>query len=123
MFSSRLSGKFWAGPTQHFGWKSSERGEVNPLDITVTRELILSRAVALEVRVEDGKLVVASIGQWPILDFDKDKPVVITAMSGDEFQVEGGDHTRIAFVRDAAGKVSGAILNPGPWQQSGVMIR
>jgi hypothetical protein len=27
-----------------------------------------------------------------------------------------GDHTRIAFIRDAAGKVNGAVLNPGPWE-------
>jgi hypothetical protein len=31
-------------------------------------------------------------------------------------------HTRIAFTRDAAGMVSGAILNPGRWEQKGRRI-
>ncbi len=39
-----------------------------------------------------------------------------------EFTVDDEDHTRIAFVRDAAGKVSGLILNPGPWEQKAAMI-
>jgi len=34
----------------------------------------------------------------------------LTAASSDEFYVDSGDHTRIAFVRDSTGKVSGAIL-------------
>ena len=36
-----------------------------------------------------------------------------------EFYVDGGDRTRIAFIRDPAGNVIGAILNPGPWEQRG----
>ena len=42
--------------------------------------------------------------------------------SADEFTVEDEDHTRIAFVRDTAGKVSGLILNPGPFEQKAAMI-
>jgi hypothetical protein len=34
----------------------------------------------------------------------------------------GAHHTRIAFVRDAQGKVSGFVLNPGPWEQNAAMI-
>lgn len=48
--------------------------------------------------------------------------VAAAAMSSTEFYVDNGDHTRIAFVRDSAGKVSGAVLNPGPRQQSGVRL-
>jgi hypothetical protein len=69
--------------------------------------------------MEAGKLVVEAIGTWPILDFEKGKPVELTPVSNDEFYVDGADHTRVAFVRDAAGKISGAILNPGPWEQRG----
>jgi len=31
-------------------------------------------------------------------------------------RVRGGEHTRIAFTRNPAGEVIGAVLNPGPWQ-------
>ena len=41
-------------------------------------------------------------------------PVIAT--SDTEFRYEGGDHTRLAFVRDAAGKVTGVVLNSGPWE-------
>jgi hypothetical protein len=40
----------------------------------------------------------------------------MTATSDTEFRHEGGDHTRLAFVRDQAGKVSGVVLDPGPWE-------
>jgi hypothetical protein len=46
----------------------------------------------------------------------------MAAVANDEFRVEGGDHTRIAFLRDAAGKVNGAVLNPGPWEQRGALV-
>jgi hypothetical protein len=39
-----------------------------------------------------------------------------------EFWVDGRYHTRIAFTRDASGKVTGAVLNPGRWAQSGTRI-
>jgi hypothetical protein len=35
-------------------------------------------------------------------------------MSRDEFFVNGGDHTRLAFLHDEAGKLTGLVLNPGP---------
>jgi len=40
-------------------------------------------------------------------------------MSRDEFFVDGGDHTRLAFLRDDTGKATGLVLNPGPWQITG----
>jgi hypothetical protein len=46
-----------------------------------------------------------------------------STVSKDEFQIESGDHTRIAFTRDAAGKVTGAVLNPGPWEQRGALVQ
>ena len=78
-----------------------------------------SRAVELRVHVDDGRLVVESIGAWPILEFEKGKPVTMLPRSDAEFYLDSGDHTRIAFIRDPAGKVTGAVLNPGPWEQQG----
>ena len=91
--------------------------------IAFTREAVPSHSVALQVRVADGKLVVEATGGWSILDFDKGRPTPVTVRSKDEFQVESGDHTRIAFTRDAAGKVNGGVLNPGPWEQRGALIQ
>jgi hypothetical protein len=81
------------------------------------------RSVQLQTGVADGKLVVKATGGWSILDFDKGQSTAVVARSKDEFQVESGDHTRIAFVRDAAGKVNGAVLNPGPWEQRGALAQ
>jgi membrane-associated protease RseP (regulator of RpoE activity) len=93
----------------------------DPLVVAFAREAVPSHSVALQVRVADGKLVVEATGGWSILDFDKGEPMPVAFLSNDEFHVESGDHTRIAFVRDAAGKVNGVVLNPGPWQQRGAL--
>jgi hypothetical protein len=94
----------------------------NPIDITVTRAMIYPVAVELQVRIDAGKAVVEASGRWPVLDFEMSKPVALTAASSDDFYADGGDHTRISFIRDPAGKVSGAILNPGPSELRGVRI-
>jgi CubicO group peptidase (beta-lactamase class C family) len=98
------------------------KGVDRPLQVTVMREAIHGPTVKLQVRLAAGKLMIESTGAWPILDFEQGKPVAVAAMSSTEFYVDNGDHTRIAFVRDSAGKVSGAVLNPGPRQQSGVRL-
>lgn len=95
----------------------------DPVVVAFAREAVPSHSVALRIRVMDGKLVVEAAGAWSILDFDKGEPTPVAALSKDEFYVEGGDHTRIAFVRDAAGKVRGAVLNPGPWEQRGTLVQ
>ena len=92
----------------------SRYGEDNPIDVTIVREPVRVPGARIEVRVEDGKLLVAATGRWAVLDFEKDKPMPLTATSDIEFRYEGGDHTRLAFVRDEQGKVSGVVLNPGP---------
>jgi CubicO group peptidase (beta-lactamase class C family) len=96
--------------------KISRYGEDKPIDVTIVREAVRVPGARIEVRVEDGKLMVAATGRWAVLDFEKDKPVPLTATSDTEFRYEGGDHTRLAFVRDEHGKVSGVVLNPGPWE-------
>ena len=40
--------------------------------------------------------------------------MTVVPSSRDEFVVDSGDHTRLAFVRDELGKVTGLVLNPGP---------
>lgn len=90
-------------------------------DLSVVRAARRVDAVQLQVRVEQGKLVAEATGAWPILEFGKGKATPLVATSSHEF-IDDEDHTRIAFVRDAAGKVSGLILNPGPWEQKAAMI-
>jgi membrane-associated protease RseP (regulator of RpoE activity) len=102
--------------------KIVHKGQDSASDLSVVRAARRVNAVQLQVRVEQGKLVAEAMGAWPILEFEKGKSVPIVAISGDEFRVDGGDHSRIAFVRDSAGKVSGTVLNPGRWEQRGVRV-
>jgi hypothetical protein len=95
----------------------------DPLVVAFAREAVPEHSVALQVRVADGKLVVEATGGWSILDFDKGRPTPVAVGSKDEFHVESGDRTRIAFTRDAAGKVNGAVLNPGSWEQRGALVQ
>lgn len=103
--------------------KISRERQSDPVVVAFAREAVPSHSVALRIRVTDGKLLVEAAGAWSVLDFDKGEPTPVAALSKDEFHVEGGDHTRIAFVRDAAGKVKGAVLNPGPWEQRGMLVQ
>ena len=63
-----------------------------------------------------------SSGAPPVLDFEKGTPITVVPMSRDEFFVDGGDHTRLAFLHDDTGKAMGLVLNPGPWQITGQRI-
>jgi hypothetical protein len=94
------------------------RGET-PIDVSVLRNMVRVPGAELQVRVEDGELVVEAIGAWPILDFARARPLALRAISTSEFYVDGGDHTRLAFIVDGAGKATSAILNPGPWELPG----
>jgi CubicO group peptidase (beta-lactamase class C family) len=97
------------------------QGQNDPLFVAFAREAVPLRSVQLQTSVADGKLVVKATGSWSILDFDRGETVPVAARAKDEFEVESGDHTRIAFVRDAARKINGAVLNPGPWEQRGAL--
>ncbi len=103
--------------------KITRQGQNDPLVAAFAREPVPSHSVELQLHVADGKLVVEATGRWSILDFDKGQPTPVAVLSRDEFYVESGDHTRIAFIRGSAGKVSGAILNPGPWEQQGTLAQ
>lgn len=102
--------------------KIVHKGQDSARDLSVVRAARRVNAVQLQVRVEQGKLVAEATGAWPILEFEEGKATPLVATSSNEFTVDDEDHTRIAFVRDAAGKVSGLILNPGPWEQKAAMI-
>ena len=101
----------WAGP----GHRSSEDTRVL-VARSIVREPIRLAGARIRVRLEGGKLEVAATGRWSVLDFEKDKPVPLQATSNAEFRVDGGDRTRLAFVSDPTGKVTGVVLNPGPWE-------
>jgi hypothetical protein len=120
--SGQLDGKIGGSAGTEVDLTIEREGVDYPLQLTVMREVIYGPTVKLEIRLEAGQLMIESTGAWPILDFEEGKPVAVTAMSSTEFHVDTGDQTRIAFVRDAAGKVSVAILNPGSRQQSGVRL-
>jgi CubicO group peptidase (beta-lactamase class C family) len=102
--------------------KIVHKGQGSASDLSVVRAARRVNAVQLQVRVEQGKLVAEATGAWPILEFEEGKATPLVATSSNEFTVDDEDHTRIGFVRDAAGKVSGLILNPGPWEQKAAMI-
>jgi C-terminal processing protease CtpA/Prc len=88
-------------------------GVNDPINIAVTRGQIYLPAVEVVIRSDGTKLLAEASGQWPVLDFEKGKPVELTAVIDDEFYVDNSEHTRITFVRDGSGKVSGAILDSG----------
>jgi len=100
--------------------KIVHRAQDHPVDVTVIRMMI--RDAQLEARTEDGRLVLESKGTFPVLDFDMGKPIAMHAISDAEFYVDGGDHTRIAFITDHSGKVTGAVLNPGPREIKGFRV-
>jgi CubicO group peptidase (beta-lactamase class C family) len=96
--------------------KITRKGQDAPIDVTLVRDVVQIPGARLQVRVADGQLVISATGSWSVFEFEKGKPVPLKATSATEFRADGADHTRLAFVSDAAGKVSGLILNPGPWE-------
>jgi hypothetical protein len=102
--------------------KIVHKGRDSASDLSVVRAARRINTVQLQLRVEQGKLVAEATGVWPILEFERGKATPLVATSSNEFTAADEDHTRIAFARDAAGKVSGLILNPGPWEQKAAMV-
>jgi hypothetical protein len=90
--------------------------------IVVVRGLIQPRGVDVNIRLGADGLIAEANGLWPILDFDLESPVPLAAIARDEFRASGDDRTRIRFLRDAEGKIVGAILDPGPDELRGVRI-
>lgn len=70
------------------------------------------------IATSDGKLSANSgVG---FFDLRKDEAAPLIPISDSDFYIAGRYHTRLSFTRDAAGRVTGALVDPGPWQQTGV---
>ncbi|MCK1716250.1 serine hydrolase [Bradyrhizobium sp. 141] len=115
----RISGPAYTG----IELKIIRQKRSDPFNVSFTREAVPAHSVQLRVRLANGQLVVEATGGWSILDFDKGQPTPMAVLSRDEFYVQGGDHTRIAFTRDGVGKVNGAVLNSGPSKQRGALAQ
>ncbi|WP_247449518.1 serine hydrolase [Bradyrhizobium sp. 180] len=115
----RISGPAYAG----IELKIIRQSRSDPFNVSFNREAVPAHSVQLRVRLANGQLAVEAIGGWSILDFDRGQLTPVAALSKDEFYVEGGDHTRIAFTRDSVGKVNGAVLNPARWEQRGALAQ
>jgi CubicO group peptidase (beta-lactamase class C family) len=90
--------------------------------IVLVRGLIQPRGVDVNIRLGADGLIAEANGLWPILDFDLGKPIPLAPLAKDEFRASGEDRTHIRFVRDVEGKITGAILDPGPDEFRGVRI-
>jgi CubicO group peptidase (beta-lactamase class C family) len=98
------------------------KGQDGPIELSLVRAQIrLQGAADLQVSIKDGKLLIEASGDLPVLDFEKGAAITVVPMSSNEFFVDGGDHTRLAFPRDGAGPMR-LVLNPGPWQITGQRI-
>lgn len=99
----------------------ARKGQGIPTEVDIVRAAIRSARTGadLQVAAKDGKLQIEAIGALPILDFEAGAPIAAAPMSGDAFFVDGGGHTRLAFLRDKVGNITGLVLNPGPWQIAG----
>jgi len=98
----------------------NERNE--PIELIVVRAVIAPLGTDLRVAIADGKLQVEASGALPVLDFEKGAPITVVPMSNDQFFVDGGEHTRLAFLHDEIGNATGMVLNPGPQQITGRRI-
>ena len=104
------------GPAERAGMKALD--VITEIDDAPMRGLALNQVLD-KLRGKPGtpvRLKISRYGEDKPIDvtFEKGKPVPVIATSDTEFRYEGGDRTRLAFVRDPAGKVSGVVLNPGP---------
>lgn len=97
-------------------------GSAAPLTITVRRGTVTPPGAELTIRLEDGKLVAQATGSWPVLEIEKGQSMALKPLSRTEFAVDSRERTRLAFLDDKAGKVSGVALNPGPFAVNGVKV-
>jgi CubicO group peptidase (beta-lactamase class C family) len=102
--------------------KITRQGQDRPVELTIYRAVIRPEATGsdLQVAARNGKLLIEGKGALPVLDFEQGSPIAAVPMSSNEFVVDGGDHTRMAFL--GAGEPTDLVLNPGPWQITGHRI-
>jgi L-aminopeptidase/D-esterase-like protein len=72
----------------------------------------------ITVALADGKLS-ATVSGMGFFDLPENTAAPLQAISDTAFSVAGRYGPRLSFVLDAAGKVTGALVNPGKWQQAG----
>jgi C-terminal processing protease CtpA/Prc len=100
---------------------SSVRLQLQRKDQPVEAVREASRAI-LDVRMEGPKLVIEAVGRRNLFEFEVGKPIAVVPLSDSTFYVDGRYRTQITFTKDGAGRASGAVLNPGPWEQKGVRV-
>jgi hypothetical protein len=100
----------------------ARNGQNAPVELRIVRAPIRVAGTDLQVALKDGKLQIEGKGALPVLDFEQDAPIAVVPLSRNEFLVDGGDHTRLAFMHDGAGKATSLVLNPGPWEITGHRI-
>jgi L-aminopeptidase/D-esterase-like protein len=72
----------------------------------------------IKISLQNGRLMAESLSQ-SFRDLRRNEPVLLRAISENAFYVDGRYRTRITFTRENGGSVTGAMINPGPWQQAG----
>ena len=102
----------------------ARKGQDAPIELEIVRARFQAAGAGadLQVGARNGTLQVEAGGALPVLDFEKGAPIAVVPTSRDEFFVDGGDHTRLAFQHDGVGKMTGLVLNPGPSQITGERI-
>jgi L-aminopeptidase/D-esterase-like protein len=73
----------------------------------------------IRIALESGRLTAELLNQ-SYFDLKRGEPVALRAISDGAFYTDGRYRTRITFTRGALGNVTGATVNPGRWQQTGV---
>jgi len=74
------------------------------------------------VHLQGSGLLVEAVGGQRVFEFQSAKLTAVAPVSDTEFVSVGRYRTRIAFNTDATGRVSGAVLNPGRWEQKGSKV-
>jgi CubicO group peptidase (beta-lactamase class C family) len=97
------------------------KGQERPIEVSVVRTQLRLPGADLQVVNKAGHLLVEASGDLPLLDFERGAAIPVVPMSSNEFFVDGGDHIRLAFLRDGTGAMR-LLLNPGPWQITGQRI-
>jgi hypothetical protein len=69
---------------------------------------VTAPGAVLTIRLEDGKLLAEATGIWPVLEVEKGRSVGLRPLSRTEFAVDSSERTRLTFLDDQDGKVSGA---------------
>jgi 6-aminohexanoate-oligomer endohydrolase len=72
----------------------------------------------IKITAENGRLMAESLSQ-SFFDLRRNQPVAMRAISDGAFYTDGRYRTRITFTRNVWGRVNGATINPGRWQQAG----